>query len=213
MTNLDFTGEHLKQWARTNGRYTPWRALNDRYKLAVAEILLQKTKAEDVEPVWEEFVRLFPDVDALRCADDRAVLKLVKPLGLGNQRVQRLKDMAEALEEGHISKPVPGLGPYGSAILALSQGLEPASPPVDGNIARVVCRLQGFTFRRGEPRKKPEVKSFVAQLLSSQTTTEQKLLVAYSLIDLGATVCKPRKPVCVECPLVEYCTSAFSEGL
>src|SRR5215510_1907656 len=87
----------VKRWGKKNQRRMPWRQESDEYPLAVAEILLQKTKAKDVLPVWTAVLKAFPTPGRLANSDHLKLLMLVKHLGLGNQRVQRLKAMAKSL--------------------------------------------------------------------------------------------------------------------
>jgi A/G-specific adenine glycosylase len=203
--------EALLRWAALRGRRTPWRLAHDIYPLGVAEILLQKTKGDDVAPVWLAVMARCPTAEAMAIARDDEVREIVRHLGLGNQRVERLKSLARALSAGCSEAKIPGLGPYGSAILALAQGRHPDEAPVDGNIARVICRLYGLEFERGEPRKKPEVKQSVTELLEREPEPSGKLRVAYALVDLGALVCTPNKPSCPECPLSRWCSSSCVE--
>lgn len=199
----------LSDWGLKNQRRMPWRTRSNEYELAVAEILLQKTKGGDVLPVWSTLLEVYPSPDSLATSDDSQVLTIVKQLGLGNQRVERLKAMAAALTEKTASR-IPGLGSYGTGILLLSRGNSLNSPPVDGNISRLMCRLKGLTFERGEPRKKPEVKTAVAELLAVQKSAKQKLQLVYAMVDLGASVCKAGTPLCDDCPVSEWCE--FSEA-
>lgn len=201
----------LTRWSTASGRCPPWRQTADPYKLGVAEILLQKTKGPDVEPIWARVLQAYPSAERLSQARDPELWAIVSPLGLGGQRVQRLKGMAEALAAG-TDQRVPGLGPYGSAIVALAEGRDPEAPPVDGNIARVICRYFGMEFERGEPRKKQEVKQAVSALLATQRHPDGQLRIVYSLVDLGATVCTPAKPDCPACPLSRSCDFASKLG-
>lgn len=198
---------HLIAWERRNGRRPPWRQTSDPYKFAAAEILLQKTREPAVAPVWSELVGRFPSPSSLLLASDSEVRAIVGPLGLGNQRTQRLKAMAAALRSPTTAMKIPGLGSYGSSVVALATGKTPVNPPVDGNIARVVTRLEGLKFDTGEPRKKQEVRKTVAQLLDSCGTPKRRLEAVYGLVDLGARICTPLHPRHAECPLFEYCAS------
>lgn len=185
-----------------------WRSSTDPYVLALAEILLQKTKADDAAPTWHRLLSAYPTAEALLAAPETTIYQVVAPLGLGQQRTRRLKGMAQALCDGSSGGRIPGLGPYGAAIVALSQGEDPVHPPVDGNIARVMTRFRGFTFSRGESRKKAEVKSALTELLATQQEAHFKLRLVYSLVDLGATICKPISPDCASCPLARSCALA-----
>jgi A/G-specific adenine glycosylase len=201
-------GKKILAWAEKEGRRPPWREFADPYRLAVAEILLQKTKARDVEPIWEQVVHRFSTPHALADAKEEEVFTIVQPLGLGTQRTSRLKRMAAELATRGASSPLGGLGPYGQAVIDLSSGRQPSSIPVDGNVARMISRYYGMKFDRGEPRKKPEVRAAVAQLLAHESSPLAKLKTLYGLVDLGDAVCKPRKPNCAVCPVAPACQFA-----
>lgn len=199
--------DRLLRWAAAEGRRPPWRASEDAYLVAAAEILLQKTKAHDAEPAWKKLIARFPSPAMLERAADEEVKDIVGGLGLGDQRTRRLKAMAGSIvSPGTAAEAIPGLGPYGSAIVRLSVGEDARAVPVDGNIARVMCRYYGLRFDRGEPRKKREVKAAVAKLLETQVDPSRKLRVLYGLIDLGEEVCRPRTPDCATCPLATGCS-------
>ena len=80
---------------------------------------------------------------------------------------------------------IDGIGPYGAAVLSLTLGRKPETQPVDGNVARVVCRYFGMTFEAGEPRKKKKVHDLVESLLETQGGYRDKLELTYALVDLG----------------------------
>lgn len=190
-----------------HGRKLPWRSTRDPYLLAVAEVLLQKTKGPDAARVWQCLVEMYPSACELADADPTAVRETVAGLGLGDQRTARLQALAAALCQGARGK-LPALGPYGSAITTLASGREPETQPVDGNVARVITRLYGLSFERGEPRKKPAVKNAVTAMLDTRQRAPDKLEVAYGLVDLGAAICTPHRPACERCPLSTWCVSA-----
>ena len=197
----------VRCWGQRHGRRFPWRSTHGSFELAVAEVLLQKTRAEAIVPVWSEVLRQWPSPDRLMTAEAAEIRKSVDHLGLGSQRTHRLRQMASAL--AYDRRPVAGLGPYGNAILEISEGRSPGEPPVDGNIARIVTRWAGLSFDRGEPRKKGEVRAIVGELLAC-TRRDDAVGTVYALVDLGATVCKPRSPRCSICPLRESCRWAVS---
>lgn len=200
----------LVRWARSEGRNPAWRRLSDPYLLAVAEILLQKTKASDVEPVWRELTACLPTPASLAGASDEDVRRIVKGLGLGNQRTQRLKAMARAMVSADITAEIlPGLGSYGFGVVRLAMGKDPTLLPVDGNIARVICRYCGLKFQRGEARKKREVRAAVAKLVETRKDAAGKLRALYGLVDLGESVCSPGRPSCAVCPLAKTCAFAL----
>lgn len=197
----------LADWYASHGRRPVWRGRASRYQTAIAEVLLQKTKGGDAEPVWAQIMSRYPTVSSLAEATEHELLPLLSPLGLGRQRTKRLLSVAAALTRG--SAVLPGLGPYGSAVVALSQGEEPNATPVDGNVARVVCRLRGLEFERGEPRKKPEVKAAVRALMDTRDSAASQLETVLGLVDLGALVCTPTRPLCRVCPLSTWCVSSL----
>ena len=208
-----FPVSDLLTWAETQGRRPPWRDYPEAFGLALAEVLLQKTKADAVVEPWRECVRLFPTPESLSDAPDWQVHQVVKRLGLGLQRTSRLKAMAKNWETLWNSKSsLPGLGPYGSSIVRLASGLQDAAAPIDGNIARIICRYYGLQFQRGEARKKPEVGNAVRGALEGAGEPRNRLMLLYGLVDLGAIVCKPSKPSCEQCPLRLGCVSCVSPG-
>lgn len=184
----------------------PWRE-SQGYPLAVAEILLQKTRGDAIEGVWRRVVTGYPAPSDLARARRAQLEKIVAPLGLGRQRASRLRLMARDWDEIRAGGPVRGLGPYGLAMVRLSMGLRASTVPVDGNIARVVTRVHGWEFERGEPRKKPQVREAVDQLIRRRTSGRATEAL-YALVDLGAIVCKPRSPDCHLCPLERRCEFA-----
>lgn len=209
-SNLRDLVPKIIQWGETSGREFPWRKTSNIYLLAVAEVLLQKTRGADAKKVWQQLVSRFATAELLANADEQEIIRIVDSIGLGNQRATRLKILAKALTGEASIDQLPSLGSYGRSILAMSSNQHPRNAPVDGNIARVICRVKGFRFSRGEARKKPLVHSVMEELLEAAGQPPQQLMLTYSLIDIGATVCSPRKPSCFACPLVNNCLFAYS---
>lgn len=194
-------------WEQDCGRRYVWREAIEPYPLALAELLLQKTRGDAAEPVWRKLITTYPSAEDLATADVQKVRATVAPLGLGVQRSQRLVAMARAL--ANASGLVPGLGSYGAGVLALAAGNTPARPPVDGNVARVLARLFALAWDRGEARKKPETREAAGAILAA---ADRPILALYGLVDLGAAVCRPARPHCADCPLVALCAFATSAG-
>ncbi len=189
------------------GRSFPWRDSKDSYRLAVAEVLLQKTKAPDAEPVWSAVIERYPTAIELDRADPDDVHAVVASLGLGLQRTARLQRAARAIVS---NEATPRLGPYGDAMVAMTLGNPIESVPIDGNVARVVQRLLGLKWDRGEPRKKPEVLAGARTLLEASGDGAGRLRFMYGLLDFGATVCTARRPQCAACPLASACVTHLS---
>lgn len=192
----------LIRWGRRHARHFPWRNAGG-YGVAVAEILLQKTRGETVQSYWQRVIERYPDHEHLARARASTLARLVAPLGLGEQRSARLIGMARSVVR---DEPFAGLGPYGRAVVALTEGHRVTAAPVDSNIARVLSRVTGWQWERGEPRKKPELRTLARDLVSGPP--QRGLATLYALVDLGALVCTPWKPRCPECPLVSLCASA-----
>jgi A/G-specific adenine glycosylase len=92
-------------------------------------------------------------------------------------------------------------------MLALEAGLDPDEPPVDGNIARVLTRVIGASWEKGEPRKKKQIRDAARAWLSAIPTPHGRLQLAYALVDLGSLLCTPRNPRCSQCPISNRCVS------
>ena len=195
----------LVPWAAGHGRQYPWRRTVG-YPLAVAEILLQKTRGDAIESTWHDLIRRYPTPAHLARANVPYLERMVASLGLRHQRAARLKGMARSWTAFAGDRVPAGLGPYGAAIVRLSLNKRPDTAPVDGNIARVVTRFHGWSFDRGEPRKKPETRNAVSQLIGRRKP-ENATKIIYALVDLGATVCLPRSPNCSVCPIRRECAS------
>lgn len=209
--SLADTAKRLREWHLSHRRDYPWRnRRSDVFPLAVAEILLQKTKATDAQEIWLRVLDRYPTKTALAKAPLHEVTEVVRKLGLGYQRAGRLVSMARHLTDGRRLKDAPGLGPYGKGIIALTlRGEIPEPVPVDGNIARVVSRYLDLRFEKGEPRKKPEVQTAVRDLITSCQSWERADLI-YALVDLGESNCRPGVPRCACCPLLARCNSRFA---
>ena len=203
----------LLTWAASNLRSLPWRESKKPYELAVAEILLQKTRAVDVLPVWSDLLEKYPTADSLMEAPEAEIQERVGHLGLGAQRAGRLRVMASALAESGDWKSSPGIGTYAKAVIALTLGQEGClEPPVDGNIARLITRFHGFHFEKGEARKKREVRDAVSEFLNGAGDAGGRRQLLYALLDVGDSVCTPNRPSCGVCPLRDACRYASTSG-
>lgn len=174
----------------------------------MAEVLLQKTRAPAVAPVYEQLILVAPTAAALNALSDEAVLKIVAGLGLPNQRLRKLRQAARVVMAGVDDVCV--LGQYLAGAVAVS--LERPAAPVDGNISRVISRYAGITVVRGELRKNARVREIVGQLFGRAIAHGQGRHILYALLDLGNIVCTRVHPSCLACPLARGCatTSKFS---
>jgi A/G-specific adenine glycosylase len=205
----------LLTWYDTHARTLPWRTLpqeraqgliNDPYKVWLSEIMLQQTTIASVKPYFERFVIAFPTVEALASAPIEAVLGLWAGLGY-YARGRNLHTCAKAIvgAGGFPRTPatlaeLPGIGPYTSAAIA-SIAFDYPAVPVDGNVERVLSRL--LRIEEALPAAKPVFRAAASQFESEDRAGD----FAQALMDLGSTVCTPRKPKCETCPWQTACRS------
>jgi A/G-specific adenine glycosylase len=181
---------------------------------AVVEILLKQTRASSVEEEVRSFVEHYPNPEALATASIRRLSKDLVPFGFHRQRAVHLKALGTTLSrEGRkISADrdtllsLPGIGPYAaSAIRCFVYGAR--EPVIDVNIVRIVERVFGVKYERGEGRRNKEVKRLATALLDGG----QPRRLNWGMLDFGALVCRERNPRCSECPLNQTCLSALQE--
>jgi A/G-specific adenine glycosylase len=207
----------ILDWYDRNRRVLPWRALPavkpDPYRVWLSEIMLQQTTVKAVTPRFADFLRRWPDVTSLAEAELGEVLAAWAGLGY-YARARNLHARARAVAEQHHGKfpdsesdlrKLPGIGDYTAAAIA-AIAFDKRASPVDGNIERVVARLFAVTTQL--PAAKPELRELAARL----TPNERAGDFAQSLMDLGATICTPRRPACSLCPL-RPCCKAYELGL
>ncbi|MDO6668115.1 A/G-specific adenine glycosylase [Paracoccus sp. 1_MG-2023] len=201
----------LLQWYDRHARVLPWRmppggAPADPYRVWLSEVMLQQTTVAAVKAYFLRFTDLWPTVDDLAAADDARVM--AEWAGLGYYaRARNLLACARAVAEmGAFPDTreglaaLPGIGPYTSAAIA-SIAFQRPETVVDGNVERVVSRL--FAVETPLPRAKPEL----TVLAGTITPQERPGDYAQAMMDLGATICTPRKPACAICPLTDHCAA------
>ncbi|MFO1107896.1 MAG: A/G-specific adenine glycosylase [Bradyrhizobium sp.] len=200
----------LLAWYDRHRRRLPWRAAagerSDPYRVWLSEIMLQQTGVKTVGPYFEKFLARWPDVAALGRASLDDVLRMWAGLGYYS-RARNLHACAVAVllnhggvfpdtEEG--LRALPGIGPYtASAVAAIA--FDRRTMPVDGNIERVVSRL--YAVEEALPQAKPRIQELAATLLADIRAGDS----AQALMDLGSSICTPKKPACALCPLNGDC--------
>ncbi|WP_458761371.1 A/G-specific adenine glycosylase [Afipia sp. TerB] len=204
--------ELLLAWYDRHRRVLPWRALPgehaDPYSVWLSEIMLQQTTVKAVGPYFTKFLARWPTVSDLGAASLDDVLRMWAGLGYYS-RARNLHACAVAVmseyggvfpdsEEG--LRALPGIGPYTAAAIA-AIAFDCRTMPVDGNIERVVSRL--FAVEDPLPQAKPRIKEVAETLLGSSRAGDS----AQALMDLGATICTPKKPACALCPLNDDCAA------
>jgi A/G-specific adenine glycosylase len=209
----------LLEWYDRHRRRLPWRPLPgvsaDPYSVWLSEIMLQQTGVKTVGPYFLKFVGRWPDVGSLGRASLDEVLRMWAGLGYYS-RARNLHACAVAVLRDHggvfpdteqALRALPGIGPYtAAAIAAIAFGRR--TMPVDGNIERVVSRL--FAVEEPLPQAKPLIQQLAATLLGASRAGDEKSRAgdsAQALMDLGASICTPKKPACALCPLNGDCVS------
>jgi A/G-specific adenine glycosylase len=200
----------LLAWYDAERRDLPWRYAPrrrpDAYRVWLSEIMLQQTVVKAVIPYFERFVERWPTIGDLAAADLDEVLAMWAGLGYYS-RARNLHACARAVVErhgGHFPRAeqellkLPGIGPYTAAAIAAIAFGERATP-VDGNVERVVARL--FAVSQPLPAAKRELKRLAATLTPARRPGD----FAQAMMDLGATVCTPRRPSCLMCPVQPDC--------
>jgi A/G-specific adenine glycosylase len=201
----------LLAWYDRHRRVLPWRARKgespDPYRVWLSEIMLQQTTVKAVAPYYARFVSRWPAVEALAAAHLDDVLKAWAGLGY-YARARNLHACARAVAKRGGNFPddleglraLPGIGDYTAAAVAAIAYDAPAVP-VDGNVERVVARL--FAVEQQLPAAKPEIKRLAAALLPPRRAGD----FAQALMDLGATLCSPKRPACALCPWNDACAA------
>lgn len=206
----------LLAWYDQHARVLPWRTAPghppaDPYRVWLSEVMLQQTTVAAVTAYFHRFTARWPTVHHLAGADDAEVM--AEWAGLGYYaRARNLLACARAVAAtGGFPRTraelaaLPGIGPYTSAAVAAIAFGQPETV-VDGNVERVVARL--FAVETPMPRAKPQLTALAGTL----TPAERPGDFAQAMMDLGATICTPRRPACVICPLSRIC-DARAQGI
>ena len=202
--------ERLLSWYDRHRRALPWRApagaRTEPYRVWLSEIMLQQTTVATVGDYYRRFVERWPTVEALAAAPLDEVLSAWAGLGY-YARARNLHACARAVAERHGGRfpedeaglrALPGVGPYtAAAIQAIA--FDHKASAVDGNVERVIARLEAIETPL--PDAKIEINARAAERVPARRAGDY----AQAMMDLGATVCTPRKPLCVICPLSRSC--------
>jgi A/G-specific adenine glycosylase len=200
----------LVAWFEEHQRALPWRHAYDPYQVWVSEVMLQQTQVETVLPYFARFIERFPDVQSLAEAEEAQVLRLWAGLGY-YRRAKNLHSAARLVQKqygGIIPSDygaliaLPGVGPYMAGAI-LSIAFNKPFPVVDGNVRRVLSRVNGWTVE--DPKA-------LWQAAEQLARSAQPRLVNQALMELGATVCSFRAPRCLLCPVQQFC-AAWKTGM
>lgn len=206
---MSFFQDALLNWFEKNRRNFPWREEKDPFKILVAEMMLQRTKAEQVFPVYAEFIERFPDVKTLAHARLKDISAFMQKLGLF-WRSRLIKEMATNIlidhngiiptHGGELLK-IPGIGEYiTDAIIVFA--FNGRRTVIDSNVVRLVSRFFGIS-ERGEMRRNRKFIEF-CQTLSHDLELKHVKNFNWGIIDHSSAICRP-VPLCNACPLASRC--------
>ncbi len=197
----------LRRWYKTNGRSFAWRrASASNYQKVIAEVLLQRTRAETVATFFKEFLSKYPSWTRLARASENELQKTLQPIGLWRQRASSLKRLAARIVElrripkdRETVESLPGVGQYIANAIMLLVNDEPA-PLIDVNMARVLERYFG-------PRQLADIRydPYLQGLAKRVVDCKDPKTINWSILDLGAMVCTISNPTCTACPLRNGC--------
>ncbi|MBC8646380.1 MAG: A/G-specific adenine glycosylase [Thermoanaerobaculia bacterium] len=204
----------LLAWSRAQARELPWRGTRDPYRIWVSEVMLQQTTVAAVLRRYDAFLNRFPNLGTLARAREESVLAAWSGLGY-YARARNLWRAARQVVRDHAGRipsdpeslrRLPGFGEYMSAVVP-SLAFGARLPAADANVARVLSRIGEIPAPSGTAAQRRAVLSAAAKLMPRNDPGR----FTAALMDLGQTVCLPRRPVCPRCPLREEC-GAFRAG-
>jgi A/G-specific adenine glycosylase len=203
--------KRLASWFERQKRVLPWRDEPSLYRVWISEIMLQQTQVVTVIPYFEKFVTRFPTVKALARASEEDVLLHWAGLGYYS-RARNIHQAARQIvaagafprdREGWLD--VPGVGPYTAGAI-LSIALDQPEAILDGNVERVLSRVRRVSRDGGDATYKQRL--WRLSRIFVERADEKKIrpsVLNQALMELGATVCTPKKPKCLLCPIAEIC--------
>ncbi len=204
--NIERFRQDLLTWFSSNARDLPWRRTRDPYRIWLSETMLQQTRAAAAIPYYERFLEQFPDVESLARASESEVLAAWSGLGYYH-RARNLHNSAQRIvETSHFPQThdgilsLPGVGAYtAAAVGSIAFGLPHAV--LDGNVLRVVARLMADPGDIGSGKTRRRFQETVDRWLDAK----QPGAFNQAMMELGATICLPRNPQCLLCPVAAEC--------
>lgn len=201
----------LLAWFDRHRRDLPWRRTRDAYAVWLSEVMLQQTQVATVIPYWERFLSRFPTVGALAEAPLPEVLAQWRGLGYYSRARNLHRAAREVVERhgGHLPRTavalasLPGFGRYTAGAVA-SIAFGEAAALVDGNVARVLCRLFEVEGAPGERAREKALWALAEALVPGERPGDWN----QALMELGALVCRPEAPACLLCPVRAHCGAA-----
>ena len=214
MNRKSFT-QTILSWYDQGHRDLPWRRTQDPYRIWISEIMLQQTRAETVVSYYERFLARYPTVQDLASAPEEELLKAWEGLGY----YSRARSLQKAAKEivarygGQLPadleklRALPGIGDYtAGAIASIAFGIPAAA--VDGNVERVLCRWDAIKDEVGTPAVRRQITARAQALVPP----DRPGAFANAMMEMGATMCTPKNPKCLLCPVREGCMG-FAQGI
>jgi len=205
----------ILDWFTVHQRDLPWRRTRDPYAIWISEIMLQQTRVQTVIPYWERWMTEFPDVPSLAAAHLPRVLKLWEGLGY-YRRARHLHLAARQILESHQGRfpsrfadilALPGIGRYTAGAIASIAFDEPV-PILDGNVIRVLARLQALQGSPAEARVRERLWEDAGRMVMAAHARRGPGSAGQfnqALMELGALICTPAAPSCPRCPALRAC--------
>ncbi len=211
--------DRILEWYACNGRKLPWRGNTDPYAVWISEIMLQQTRVEAVIPYFKRWMKQFPTIRKLVASSEQNVLSLWEGLGYYS-RARRLyhaagiviRDYGGELPQDLAGlRNLPGIGRYtAGAIASIAFGMD--TPTLDGNQKRILARVYNIDEAVNEGKGERTLWGIIERILPKGRAGDFN----QAMMDLGAMICLPRKPLCLLCPLKELCKAhalGFQEQL
>jgi len=197
----------LLQWYAKNKRNLPWRASKNPYHIWVSEVMAQQTQINTLLPYYIRFIEAFPTIEALALASTDQILKVCAGIGYYN-RFHNMKTTAKIIIEdfdGQIPQTpqmlqkLPGIGAYVAGAIS-SIAFNQKVPAIDGNVFRVVTRLERNEGDISKAATKKAISQYLESIMPDCAGTFNQ-----ALMELGALICKPKNPLCDQCPVFSFC--------
>ena len=201
--------KQLLSWFDQFQRDLPWRRTPNPYRVWLSEIMLQQTRVAAVIPYYERFLKRFPNLNALASAPEEEVLRLWSGLGYYT-RARNLHQAAQEVVTEHAGRfpsrredvlALPGIGSYTAAAI-LSIAFEQKHAVLDGNVARVLARLGAVRGDLRESVRLQELQKCADAYLEPKSPGDWN----QAIMELGATLCLPKSPQCLLCPVAQFCS-------
>lgn len=213
-TDWTFFSLALLEWYRPERRLMPWKEEKNPYYIWLSEIILQQTRVEQGLPYFERFKAAYPSVSDLAQAEDDEVMKLWEGLGYYS-RARNLLKAARLVHQDYQGQfpnsyeallQLPGVGSYTAAAIA-AFAFDLPEAVLDGNVYRVLARYANDHSPIDTAAAKKHYASLAKQALGTQAAARYN----QAIMDFGALVCSPQKPLCTHCPLASHC-AAYAAG-